>query len=72
VIVCMRTVVVPPDVRDRYRAWIAEGRTVREAHGILAEWVLDPANGDGDTVVVPSGHRMRSSTPGSPPPSVTP
>jgi len=52
VIVCLRTVVVPLDVRSRYLAWIAEGRAVRQAHGILAEWVLDPADGDGDTVLV--------------------
>ena len=51
-IVCLRTVAVPPAERDRYLAWISEGRSVREAHGILAEWVLEPSNGDGDTVVV--------------------
>ena len=53
-IVCLRTVAVPADQRDRYLAWIAEGRAVREAHGILAEWVLEPSDGDGagDTVVV--------------------
>jgi heme-degrading monooxygenase HmoA len=52
-IICLRTVVVPPEVRDRYLGWIAEGRMVREAHGILAEWVLEPARGgSGDTVVV--------------------
>lgn len=50
-IVCIRTVGVPPAERDRYLAWIAEGRAVREAHGILAEWVLEPSSG-GDTVVV--------------------
>jgi heme-degrading monooxygenase HmoA len=52
VIVCWRTVAVPPDQRGRYLSWVAEGRTVREAHGILAEWVLEPAGGDGNTVVV--------------------
>jgi heme-degrading monooxygenase HmoA len=52
VIVCPRTVVVPPDQRAGYLAWIAEGRAVRQAHGILAEWVLEAADGDGDTVVV--------------------
>jgi heme-degrading monooxygenase HmoA len=52
VIVCLRTVVVPPDQRARYLAWIAEGRAVRQTHGILAEWVLEASNGDGDTVVV--------------------
>ena len=51
-IVCIRTVAVPSDERDRYLAWIAEGRAVREAHGILAEWVLESSGGEGDTVVV--------------------
>ena len=32
----------PPERRARYLEWIADGRAVREAHGILAEWVLDP------------------------------
>jgi heme-degrading monooxygenase HmoA len=52
VIVCWRTVAVPSDTRDRYLQWIADGRAVREAHGILAEWVLEPASDDGDTVVI--------------------
>jgi len=52
VIVCLRTVDVPADVRDRYLAWIAEGRAVRQTHGILAELVLEPSAGDGETVVV--------------------
>jgi heme-degrading monooxygenase HmoA len=51
-IVCLRTVDVPAAQRTRYLAWIAEGRRIREAHGILAELVLEPAAGDGDTVVV--------------------
>ena len=51
-IVCVRTVHVPASVRERYLAWIAGGRTVREAHGILAEWVLEPTTGEGGTVVV--------------------
>jgi heme-degrading monooxygenase HmoA len=51
-IVCLRTVSVPPNGRDRYLDWIAEGRTVREAHGILAEWVIEPSSGGGETVVV--------------------
>jgi heme-degrading monooxygenase HmoA len=50
VIVCLRTVGVPDHERDRYLEWITAGRRVREAHGILAEWVLEPA--DGDTVVI--------------------
>jgi hypothetical protein len=52
VIVCLRSVVVPAEWRDRYLAWIAAGRDVRQAHGILAELVCEPASGDGDTVVV--------------------
>jgi heme-degrading monooxygenase HmoA len=51
-IACLRTVVVPVEKRDDYLAWIRDGRAVREAHGILAELVLEPASGDGDTVVI--------------------
>jgi heme-degrading monooxygenase HmoA len=50
-IACLRTVGVPPEMRERYLAWISEGRAIREAHGILAELVLEPA-GDGETVVL--------------------
>ena len=52
VIVCLRTVDVPADVRERYLAWIAEGRPVRQAHGILAELVCEPSSGQGETVVI--------------------
>ena len=51
-IACLRTVGVPPEVRDRYLAWISEGRAVREAHGILAELVFEPTSGQGETVVL--------------------
>jgi heme-degrading monooxygenase HmoA len=51
-IVCLRTVVVPNKERERYLAWIAEGRAVREAHGILAEWILEPSSSEGETVVI--------------------
>ena len=51
-IACLRTVGVPPGVRDRYLAWITEGRAVREAHGILAELVFEPSSGEGDIVVL--------------------
>ena len=51
-IACLRTVGVPPEVRDRYLAWISEGRAVREAHGILAELVFEPPDGEGETVVL--------------------
>ena len=50
-IVCLRTVEVPVAERARYLEWIAEGRAVREAHGILAELVCEPAAA-GDTVVI--------------------
>jgi hypothetical protein len=42
-IVCLRTVAVPAGLRCRYLDWIAEGRAVRRAHGLLAELVLEPA-----------------------------
>ena len=51
-IVCLRTVAVPAAVRDRYLAWIEDGREVRQAHGIAAELVCQPSSGDGETVVV--------------------
>ena len=51
-IVCLRTVRVPHEHRDSYLAWIAGGRAVRQAHGILGELVLEPATIGGDTVVV--------------------
>jgi heme-degrading monooxygenase HmoA len=51
-IVCIRTVVVPAEVRTRYLQWITDGRPIREAHGLLAEWVLEPSTGDGDTIVI--------------------
>jgi heme-degrading monooxygenase HmoA len=52
VIVCLRTVRVPEHERARYLQWISDGRAVREAHGILGEWVLEPASGEGETVVM--------------------
>ena len=51
-IVCLRTVGVPADERERYLAWIAEGRTIRQQHGILAELVCEPATPGGATVVI--------------------
>ncbi len=51
-IVCLRTVAVPAADRDRYLQWITDGRAVREAHGLLAEWVLEPSDAEGETVVV--------------------
>jgi heme-degrading monooxygenase HmoA len=51
-IVCLRTVAVPAEKRDDYLAWIDDGRAVREAFGILAELVLEPASDDGETVVI--------------------
>jgi heme-degrading monooxygenase HmoA len=51
-IACLRTVKVPPEIRERYLAWISEGRAIRETHGILAELVLEPSSGDGETVVL--------------------
>jgi heme-degrading monooxygenase HmoA len=52
VIVCLRSVVVPVPWRERYLAWIEAGRAVREAHGILAELVLEPTDRNSETVVI--------------------
>ena len=51
-IACLRSVVVPEAQRARYLEWIAEGRAVRQAYGILAELVLEPSSADGETVVL--------------------
>lgn len=51
-IVCLRTVEVPETEREGFLAWIAENRPLREAHGILAELVLEPSEGTGETVVI--------------------
>jgi heme-degrading monooxygenase HmoA len=51
-IVCWRTVTVLDDQRAPYLAWIAENRSIREAHGICAELVLEPATSDVENVVV--------------------
>lgn len=51
-IICLRTVDVPPEWRERYLAWIAAGRQIRQQHGILAELVCEPADGTGQTVVI--------------------
>jgi heme-degrading monooxygenase HmoA len=52
VIVCLRTVLVPPLWRARYLAWIEAGRQIRRQHGILAELVCEPTDPAGDTVVI--------------------
>ena len=40
-IVCWRTVRVPPDRREQFQAWIHEHADVRRRHGILLELVLE-------------------------------
>ncbi len=55
-IVCLRTVVVPPRWRDRYLAWIGAGREIRQQHGILAELVCEPSEPGGETVVITIWH----------------
>ena len=40
-IVCIRTVRIPPKDRERFLAWIDENRQLREEHGILFELVLE-------------------------------
>ncbi|MDT4996117.1 MAG: hypothetical protein QOD45_185 [Pseudonocardiales bacterium] len=49
-IICLRTVLVPPEWHERYLAWIDAGRQIRQQHGILAELVCEPA--EGETVVI--------------------
>ena len=51
-IVCLRTVEVPDIERQGFLGWIDENRQLRQTHGILAEVVLEPTDGEGDTVVV--------------------
>ena len=51
-IACLRTVRVPAETRAQYLEWIADGRGVREAHGIVGELVFEPTSGEGDTVVL--------------------
>jgi heme-degrading monooxygenase HmoA len=51
-IICLRTVAVPPEWRERYLAWNAEGRAIRQQHGILAELVCEPAGPGGESVVI--------------------
>jgi hypothetical protein len=41
VIVCLRTVRIPSEVRGRFLAWIEENRALRESCGILFELVLE-------------------------------
>jgi heme-degrading monooxygenase HmoA len=51
-IICLRTVEVPEAERAGFLAWIGENRPLREQHGILAELVLEPSEGTGETVVI--------------------
>ncbi len=51
-IICLRTVAVPAEWRDRYLAWIDAGREIRQQHGILAELVCEPYDDTGETVVI--------------------
>ncbi len=59
-IICLRTVLVPAEWRDRYLAWIEAGRQIRQKHGILAELVCEPADGTGESVVITAwpSHRV--------------
>jgi heme-degrading monooxygenase HmoA len=52
VIICLRTVAVPPEWRQPYLDWIAAGREIREQHGILTELVCEPTDRSGETVVL--------------------
>ncbi len=51
-IVCLRTVEVPEDEREGFLRWIEENRDIRERFGIVLELVLEPASGEGETLVI--------------------
>src|SRR5258707_887842 len=56
-IVCLRTVDVPDAEREGYLAWIDENQELRRRHGILAELVLEPSDGAGETVLLTVAER---------------
>jgi heme-degrading monooxygenase HmoA len=49
-IVCLRKVEIPPQNRAAFFAWIEESRPLRQRMGCLMERVLEPADGQGDTL----------------------
>lgn len=51
-IVCIREVVIPNFVRSKYLQWILDGKVVRQRHGLLAEWVVEPSDLSGDAMVI--------------------
>jgi heme-degrading monooxygenase HmoA len=57
-IVCLRTVLVPSEWRERYLAWIDAGREIRQQHGILAELVCEPAQGETVVITVWPSHQV--------------
>jgi heme-degrading monooxygenase HmoA len=57
-IVCLRTVLVPPEWPARYLAWIDAGRAMSQQHGILAEAVCEPAYGETVVITVWPSHEV--------------
>jgi len=51
-IVCLREVVIPNFVKSKYLKWILDGKCVRQRHGLLAEWVIEPSDLSGDAMVI--------------------
>ena len=52
-IVCLRTVDVPPRERGRFLEWIDENREIRQEHGIIFELVLErPDDDTGECIVI--------------------
>ncbi len=45
-------VAVPPSEHAQSPGVDQRAAVVRQAHGLLAEWVLEPSSGQGETVVV--------------------
>ncbi len=56
-IVCVRTVRVPPALRERFLGWIEQNCRIREEHGILFELVLErsPRQNPAKTLRPPGG-----------------
>jgi hypothetical protein len=57
VIVCVRTVRFPPEVRERFLGWIEQNSQLREEHGILFELVVErsPRQNPAKTLQPPEG-----------------
>lgn len=51
-LVCIRTVQIPPQNEEAFFAWIESNRELRQRYGILMERILEPADGEGDWLII--------------------